>query len=163
MTADTAWATNSPCRAGKRSVCWFITLCVETREWKRLAARARVAADADLEALSHYCTEPGAKGLAKHDSLAAVKLHRALGLRILNSGKTKYYDAALNHFDSARRLCSHAGREEEWRAVVSAVCARHFRKTGFLHAFLSLGTRTRSPAPLSFVQKARERWRKQTS
>src|ERR1035441_5971311 len=69
----------------------FLALCVKAQEWQRLAGRVRSAKSAELENLSHYCTEPAAKGLAKKEPLAAAKLYRALGLRILNAGKSKYY------------------------------------------------------------------------
>lgn len=44
-----------------------------------------------LEGLSHYTTEPAAKRLAKLDPAVAAKLFRALGMRILNARKSKYY------------------------------------------------------------------------
>jgi hypothetical protein len=56
----------------------FISLCLMTKEWARLAQRVHSAKPAELEALSHYCTEPAAKALAKKDPLAAAKLYRAL-------------------------------------------------------------------------------------
>ena len=57
-----------------------------------------------MEALSHYDTEPAAKALASKDPLAAAKVYRALGLRILSAGKSRYYGAALDHFKKARNL-----------------------------------------------------------
>src|ERR1039458_723713 len=74
----------------------FISLCAKAKEWERLGQRVHSAKSVELEALSHYCTEPAAKALAKKDPLAATKLYRALGLRILNAGKSRYYDAALD-------------------------------------------------------------------
>ena len=43
-----------------------------------------------------------AKVLANKDALAAAKLYRALTLRIVNSGKSKYYREALGHFENGR-------------------------------------------------------------
>jgi hypothetical protein len=82
----------------------FMTLCVKTKEWDQLANRIHSVDHAELEAVSHYDSEPVANGLAKRDGLAASKVCRALCLRILNSKKSKYYDAALRHLRIARDL-----------------------------------------------------------
>jgi len=63
------------------------------------------------------CTEPAAKGLKKKDALAAVKLYRALGLRIVNVGKSKYFSEALGHFENARDLLCATGNAAEWQAL----------------------------------------------
>ena len=82
-----AWQQRAMVAADEADLGDFISLCVKTKEWDRLARRVHSAKPAELEALSHYCTEPAAKGLAKRDALAAAKLYRALGLRIVNAGK----------------------------------------------------------------------------
>jgi len=99
----------------------YIPLCVKAKEWDRLAQRIHSAKPAELAALSHYCTESAAKGLAKKDALAAAKLYRALGLRIANAGKSKYYGEALEHFAKARDLYCGIGQAAEWLAVVEFV------------------------------------------
>jgi tetratricopeptide (TPR) repeat protein len=157
------WRERALTMAEERDLGSFITLCVKTREWKRLAARVHAVKHSELEALSHYCTEPAARALAKKDARAAAKLHRALGLRILNSARSKYYDAALRHFESARKLYLKAGCGAEWQAVATLVQTEHSRKRGFLSDFLSIETNQHQPSRSAFVRKAEERWRKQTS
>jgi uncharacterized Zn finger protein len=139
-----------------------ISLCVKGKEWERLAQRVHSAKPAELEALSHYCTEPAAKALAKKDLLAAAKLYRALGLRILGSGKSKYYDAALDHFKKARSLYCGAGQTTDWEDMAGTVREAHSRKKGFLAAFeqITSGKSQRSP---SFAEQAQEQWKRLTS
>ena len=98
------WHEKAMKTATKGELGEFMGLCVKTKEWDRLAARIHAATHVELEAVSHYDSEPAAAGLAKRDMLAAAKLYRALGMRILNSKKSKYYDAALEHFQSARKI-----------------------------------------------------------
>jgi hypothetical protein len=81
----------------------------------------------------------------------------------LVSAKSKYYDAALRHFDSARKLYLNAGCGAEWQAVATLVQTGHWRKRGFLSDFLSIQTNEHQPSRSAFVRKAEERWRKQTS
>jgi tetratricopeptide (TPR) repeat protein len=157
-----AWHDRALTAANKANLGAFIALCVKAKEWQRLAGRVRSAEPAELERLSHYCTEPAAKDLAKHEPLAAAKLFRALGLRILNAGKSKYYDAALDHFEKARDLYFGAGRASEWEALVRVVRITHSRKSGFLSAFEQIvsGKPKRSP---NFAVQAQERWKRLTS
>ncbi len=80
---------------------------------------------------------------------------------ILNSKKSKHYDAALEHFQSARKLYLKAGGEAEWQAVVNVIQTQHSRKKGFLLG-LRLIEAGKSPSGPSFAERAQERWRKQT-
>jgi hypothetical protein len=140
----------------------FISLCVMAKEWERLAQRVHSAKPLELEALSHYCTEPAAKALAKKDPLAAAKLYRALGLRILSAGKSKYYDAALDHFEKARNLFCAAGQSSDWEELAGTVRNAHSRKRGFLAAFEQIAT-GKSQRPPSFAEQAQEQWKRLTS
>jgi hypothetical protein len=79
------------------------------------------------------------------------------------SAKSKYYDAALRHFESARKLYLKAGCGAEWQAVATLVQTEHSRKRGFLSDFLSIETNQHQPSRSAFVRKAEERWRKQIS
>jgi tetratricopeptide (TPR) repeat protein len=88
-----------------------------------------------LEAVSHYPAEQAAKGLAKPYPVAAAALHRAMGFRVLASGKSKYYVAALSNFKQARSLYLKAGLASEWEATVSRVHSEHGRKHGFVGDF----------------------------
>jgi tetratricopeptide (TPR) repeat protein len=155
------WHDEAMKTATKGGVGEFMSLCVKTKEWDRLAARIHATTHVELEAVSHYDSEPAAAGLAKRDMLAAAKLYRALGMRILNSKKSKYYDAALEHFQSARRIYLKAGGEAEWQAIVNVIQTEHSRKKGFLLG-LGLIEAGKSPRGPSFAERAQERWRKQT-
>jgi len=135
----------------------FLSLCVKTKEWDRLAARVLAVADAELESVSHYDSEPAAKGLARRDVVAAARLYRALCVRILNSKKSKYYGAALDHVERARKLYLKAGQEGEWRSVVAVIRKAHSRKTGFMADFERLVSGQRTDAH-SFAERARRKW-----
>ena len=158
----TAWHARAMSAADKADLGNFISLCVKAKEWERLAQRVHSAKPAELEALSHYCTEPAAKGLAKRDPLAAARSYRALGLRIVNAGKSKYYRKALAHFEQARRLYSESGQAEEWTEVVQFLRTAHSRKSGFLSDFEAIVSGKSKRVP-SFAEESRARWKRLTS
>lgn len=81
-----AWQERAMAAADKADLGGFVTLCVKAKEWERLALRIHSAKPVELEALSHYCTEPAARGLAKHDALAAAKLYRLARSVVLSAG-----------------------------------------------------------------------------
>ena len=157
-----AWHERAMAAAASAGLGEFISLCVKAKEWARLAQRVHSAKPLELEALSHYCTEPAAKALAKKDPSAAAKLYRALGLRILSAGKSKYYDAALDHFTKAQSLYCGAGQTTDWEELAGTVRNAHSRKRGFLAAFekIAAGKTQRSP---SFTEQAQEQWKRLTS
>ena len=157
-----AWHERAMAAAAGANLGEFISLCVKAKEWGRLAQRVHSAQPAELEPLSHYCTEPAAKALAKKDPLAAAKLYRALGLRILSAGKSRYYDAALGHFEKARNLYCGAGQSSDWEELAGTVRNGHSRKKGFLASFeqIASGKSQRSP---SFAEQAQEQWKRLTS
>ena len=157
----TAWHERAMAAADKASLDGFISLCVKAKEWERLARRVHSAAGVELESLSHYCTEPAAKALAKRDALASAKLHRALGLRIVNAGKSKYYKEALDHFENARDLYCAAGQTAEWQSLVGTVRATHSRKSGFLFAFERIVSGKSHSS--SYAEEAHARWKRLTS
>jgi hypothetical protein len=119
------WHERAMAEATGAGLSEFISLCVRTREWNRLGQRVHSAQSAELEALSHYDTEPAAKGLARKDPLAAAKVYRAMGLRILNTGKSRHYGAALDHLKKARNLYGRAGQGSEWKALAEFVRKAH--------------------------------------
>lgn len=90
--------------------------------------------------------------------LAAAKLYRAQAVRIL---KSKYCDAALTHFQRARKFYLKAGSEAEWQAIVKAIQTERARKKKILEG-LALIESGESPTGPSFAERAQERWRKQT-
>ena len=114
-----------------------------------------------MESLSHYCTEPAAEGLVKKDALAAAKLYRALGWRIVNAGKSKYYREALGHFENARDLYCANGHAEEWQSLVGTVRTTHSRKSSFLSAFERIVSGKSHST--SYAEEAQARWKRLTS
>lgn len=155
------WHDKAMLAATKGDLGEFMSLCLKTKEWDRLAARIHAATNVELETVSHYDSEPAAGGLAKRDSLAAAKLYRALAVRILKSKKSKYYDAALTHFQRARKLYLKAGSEAEWQAIVKSIQTVHSRKKGIMEG-LGLIESGKSACAPSFAERVQERWRKQT-
>jgi uncharacterized Zn finger protein len=82
----------------------FIDICVETKEWPRLAKRVLAVDHQELESPSHHVTENVATELARQHRAAAARIYRALALRLLKAGKSKYYGFALEHLRPAHRL-----------------------------------------------------------
>jgi len=136
----------------------IIELAVQTGEWDVLAQCIISAQDEELESLSHYRTEPAAIGLKKEHFLAAAKMYRALAMRIVNSGKSKYYSIAINHFKELRILYKKIGCEKEWSSLVESIKKDHSRKYNFINKFEKLLV---GEYPKSFAEKARKRWKKQ--
>jgi uncharacterized Zn finger protein len=92
-----------------------------------------------------------------HPGLAA-RLWRAQGMRIVDSKKSKYYNAALSNFERARDCYQRAELATEWEQTVRWVCASHYRKTGFISGFQALAAGSkRSERPL-FLERAKTRW-----
>lgn len=153
-----AWRAKAMEAAKRADLGSLIELWLETREIERLAERLRTATDAEIEELSHYSTEPAARRLAKSHPDVAAKVYRAMGMRILNAKKSKYYDAALSNFEDAKRCYERSGLQPEWAALVENVRRAHYRKTGFMADFERLAAgHGPSDAP-SFLDRARSRW-----
>lgn len=157
-----AWQERAMVAADEADLGDFISLCVKVKAWDRLARRIHLAKPDELEAQSHYCTEPAAQGLAKINPLAAAKLYRALGLRIVNAVKSKYYHEALVHFEKARDLYCAIGQPAEWVAVVQFLRTTHSRKSGFVSAFEKIVSGKVERVP-SFAEQAQERWKRLTA
>lgn len=135
-----------------------IDLLVATKEMDRLADLVHQASDQALENLSHYTTEPVAKKLEKSRPDLAARLWRAQGLRIINAKKSKYYDAALSNFESAKRCFERAGLLGEWEKTVSQVRVDHHRKSGFMDGFESLVEGVGPSDEPSFMEQAMARF-----
>ena len=73
-------------------------------------------------------------------------------MRIVNAGKSKYYEAALGHLEKARDLYCGADQAAEWEAVLETLRTVHSRKRGFLSTLEQAlsGESKRSP---SFAQE----------
>ena len=135
-----------------------IDLLLATKEMDRLADLVRQASEQALEGLSHHTTEPVAKKLEKTHPDLAARLWHAQGLRIVNAKKSKYYDAALSNFESAKRCFERAGLSAEWQKTVTRVRADHHRKSGFMPGFERLVAGAGPSDEPSFLTRAKARW-----
>lgn len=132
------WHEKTMTEAGKACISGFIDICVKTKEWDVLAKRVLKANDKDLADLSHFTTTPAAKGLENRNRLASAKLYCNLGLRIVDSKKSKYYRNALEHFKKARDLYVKEKKESMWEQIVEKVNEYHSRKYSFINDFNDL-------------------------
>jgi uncharacterized Zn finger protein len=135
-----------------------IELWPEKKEIDRLVVRLRKATDQELEDLSHYKTEPLARKLARAHPDIAGRVYRALCMRIVNAGKSKYYDAALDNLEHAKKCYAKAGLETGWRAVVADVRERHYRKKGFMAGFEEIVSGAPKRPEPTFMERAKRRW-----
>jgi tetratricopeptide (TPR) repeat protein len=141
----------------------FIEICTETKEWDALADRIASVAREEIEQISHYVTEKAANGLVTKHASAALKVYCALGTRILKAGKSKYYQHALKHFREAKRLAGKSSQERLWQDAVDEIRTQHSRKYGFIADFENLVAGTPRQPVEPFEERARKRWKKQTS
>ena len=65
--------------------------------------------DEELEGLSHYWTQPLALKLERSHPDISARVYRALCMRIINASKSKYYDAALDNIEHAKKCYAKAG------------------------------------------------------
>jgi hypothetical protein len=135
----------------------LIELWLSTKEIGRLAERLDRASDTQLENLSHYVTEPAAECLAKTHPGVAAKVFRALCMRIIDAGKSKYYAAALSHLEKAKVCYQSAGLDVQWQAVVAEIRREHHRKSGFMPGFERIVRGVGPGKDPSFLDRARER------
>ena len=133
-------------------------LFVEAKEMERLADLVRGVTDQALEHVSHYATEPAAMKLEKTQPGLAARLWRAQGMRIVDGGKSKYYDAAVSNFERAKRCYVRAGLVAEWEETVRHVRSAHRRKTGFMPGFEAVATGAGHKEQRSFLERAKARW-----
>ena len=124
----------------------------------RLVSRLRKAADEELEDLSHYRTEPLVRKLERSHPDISARVYRALCMRIVNAGKSKYYDAALDHIEHAKKCYTKAGLDADWQAVVADVRNRHFRKKGFMAGFEDIVAGEPKNLEPPFLERAKARW-----
>jgi hypothetical protein len=126
------WRQKAMTASEKGDLSSQIELWLENKDYDRLVLRLRRATDKELIDLSHYRTEPLARKLERSHPDISAKVYRALCMRIVNAGKSKYYDAALDHIEHAKKCYTKAGLNADWQAVVADVRERHFRKKGFM-------------------------------
>jgi hypothetical protein len=133
-------------------------LLVETRETERLAELVRDTTDVAFENISHYATEPAAMKLEQPHPELAARLWRAQAMRIVDAGKSKYYDAAATNLERCRKCYLRAGLVAEWEEAVRQIRTDHFRKFAFMAAFESVAGGAGHKAPPSFLDRAKDRW-----
>lgn len=138
----------------------LLELFMAAGEMERLADLIRRSVDAELEALSHYSTEPAAGKLEKKWPDLAARLWLAQGMRIIKAKKSKYYDAALRNFERAQGCFERAGLLAEWEKTVAEVRADHRRKSNFMPGFEALVAGRGPSREPSFLERAKARWRK---
>ena len=135
-----------------------IELWLERKEIDRLVARMREATDEELEDLSHYRIEPLARKLKRSHAGIAARVYRALGMRIVNAGKSKYYGAALDNLEHAKKCYARAGLGADWDALVADVRKQHYRKKGFVAGFERIVSDAAKRHEPTFLERARRRW-----
>ncbi len=153
----TIWHDKAMSTSNQGDLSSVIKLWLATKEIDRLTERLRRSTHQQLESLSHYTTEPAAKKLARPHPDVAAKVYRGLGMRILNSKKSKYYDAALSHFAQARRCYRKAGDDQAWRTLVEEMLQTHRRKSAFMPGFEKLIQGKNPHAKFSFAERTKRR------
>lgn len=153
-----AWCQKAMEASEKGDLSSQVELWIEEKERDRLVSRLRRATDDELEDLSHYRTEPLAHKLERSHPDISARVYRALCMRIVNAGKSKYYDAALDNIEHAKKCYAKAGLNADWQALVADVRKRHFRKKGFMAGFEDIVSDTPKCVESPFLERAKARW-----
>jgi uncharacterized Zn finger protein len=135
-----------------------IELWLKKKESDRLVSRLRRATDDELEDLSHYRTEPLAHKLERSHPDISARVYRALCMRIVSAGKSKYYDTALDNIEHAQKCYAKAGLDADWQAVVADIRERHSRKKGFMAGFEDIVASAPKHVEPPFLERAKARW-----
>jgi uncharacterized Zn finger protein len=154
----TAWRQKAMEASEKGDLSSQIELWIENKESDRLVSRLRRTSDKELEDLSHYHTQPLARKLERSHPDISARMYRALCMRIVNACKSKYYDAALDNIERAKKCYAKAGLVADWQAVVVDVRKRHFRKKGFMTGFEDIVVGSPKPVEPPFLERAKARW-----
>ena len=157
-----AWYKKSMAASGKGDLSSLIELWIEHKEYDRLVSRLHRTTDDELEDLSHYRTEPLARKLERSHPDISARVYRALCMRIVNTGKSKYYDVALDHIERAKKCYTKANLDADWQAVVEDVHKRHFRKKGFMAGFEDIATGAPRHVEPPFLERAKARWQRKS-
>jgi uncharacterized Zn finger protein len=155
---EIAWRQKAMEASEKGDLSSQIELWLENDEGDRLVSRLRRASDRELEDLSHYHTEPLAHKLEHSHPDISARVYRALCMRIVNAGKSKYYDVALDNIERAKKNYAKAGLTSDWQAVVADVRKRHFRKKGFMAGFEDIVVGAPKHLEPPFLERAKARW-----
>jgi hypothetical protein len=153
-----AWHEKAMAASEQGDLASLIDLWLGAKEIDRLVARLDRASNTQLESLSHYATEPAAERLAKTHPGVAAKIFRALCVRIVDAGKSKYYHEALSNLEKAKNCYQSAGLDAQWQALAAEIRREHQRKSSFMPGFERI-VRDSGPAKEpSFLDRARDRW-----
>ncbi len=79
-------------------------------------------------------------------------------MRIVNAGKSKYYGAALDHLEHAKKCYARAGFGADWELLVADVRERHYRKKGFMAGFEQIVSDVAKRREPTFLERAKRRW-----
>lgn len=153
-----AWHEKALAAAERGDLRARLDLLLAVGEIARLADLVRGSSAADLEAVSHFSTEPAAEKLEKDHPEAAAILWRAQGKRIVNAKKSVWYGAAIRNFASAKGAYLKAGLPDAWSAVVAEVRTAHHRKYGFMPGFEKLVAGDEPDKKPAFLERAKARW-----
>ncbi len=153
-----AWHQKAMEASEKGDLSSQIELWLKKKENDRLVSRLRMATDEELEDLSHYRTEPLARKLERSHPDISARVYRALCMRIVNAGKSKYYDAALDNIEHAKKCYAKAGLYADWQALVADVRERHFRKRGFMPWFEEIVSGVSKHVEPPFLERAKASW-----
>jgi hypothetical protein len=155
-----AWHQKAMQASEKGSLTSQIELWLKKKEIDRLVSRLRKAAGQELEDLSHFTAEPLARKLERTHPDISARVYCALCMRIVNAGKSKYYDAALDNIERAKKFYDKAGLNADWQSVVADVRRRHFRKKGFMAGFEDIVSGAPKHVEPPFLEQAKARWLK---
>jgi hypothetical protein len=158
----TAWHQKAMEASEKGDLSSQIELWLKKKETDRLVSCLRRTADEALEKLSHYQTEPLARKLARSHPDISARVYRALCMRIVNAGKSRYYDAALDNIENAKKCYTKAGLDADWQALVADVRKRHSRKKKFMAGFEEIVSGAPKSVEPPFLERAKARWPKKT-
>lgn len=156
----TAWHQKAMESSEKGSLSSQIELWLEKKELDRLVSRLHRATDKELEDLSHYTTEPLARKLERAYPGISARVYRALCLRIVGAGKSRYYDAALTSIERAKTCYAKAGLNEDWQALVDEIRVKHSRKRGFMAGFEDIVSGKPKYVVPTFLERAKARMSK---
>ncbi len=154
----TAWHQKAMGASEKGDLSSLIELWLENKEYDRLVSRLHRTTDKELEDLSHYRTEPLARKLERSHPDMSARVYCALCMRIVNTGKSKYYNAALDHIEHAKKCYTIANLNNNWQAVVADMRKRHFRKRGFMTGFEDIVSGAPKHIEPPFLERAKTRW-----
>lgn len=142
----------------------LIELCRLTNELDILTEHILSTDQEKLNDISHYILEPAAQAVTDKSALAAAKLYTAMGLRIVNRGKSKYYRYAFQHFEKAMELYKISGQEPIWQSIIQDIRETHSRKYSFIGNFETIvAGRWTATKPDSFRSRLKKRWKNQLS